>query len=346
MTNATYQQLSLDWHPQSKTDRTFVLFVAVTLLLTMGFALFMGSIEVPVTQREKVEVPARVAKFILDKPKPVAKPVVIEKPKPKPKPIKKEEPKPKAEVVKPKEIITVKKQPPKKERVLTEQQVEARDVAAKSGLLALSNELSDLMDTSDIDGMLGNKLSKGKGKSGTDAALLAANNGSNILTAGSSKGSGGVSGHSVGAGGTSTVQLNSAEVVVAQQALLAAREDTTIVKSEKKVDQSGNKATKSSKRTGNYRPEEDIAYVMDKNKSKLHALYRKARRTNPNIKGKIVLEITISPTGKVLKVNVTSSELNDTKLEKRIVARVKKFNFGAENVKAVTVTYPIEFLPS
>jgi hypothetical protein len=48
----------------------------------------------------------------------------------------------------------------------------------------------------------------------------------------------------------------------------------------------------------------------------------------------------------VLKVNVTSSELNDTKLEKRIVARVKKFNFGAENVKAVTVTYPIEFLPS
>jgi TonB family protein len=85
---------------------------------------------------------------------------------------------------------------------------------------------------------------------------------------------------------------------------------------------------------------------MDKNKSKLHALYRKARRSNPGIKGKIVLEITISPDGKVLVVNIASSELNDSKLESRIVARVKRFNFGAANVKAVTVTYPVEFLPS
>lgn len=341
MTNATYQQLALDWHPQSRTEKSFILFVAFILALTLGFALLIGTIEVPAeTERVKVVIPERVAKFILDKPKPKPQPKPIIKEPPKPKPVKKDPPKPKEEI-KPKEKVQIKKQPPKKDRVLTKDQEKARDKASKSGLLALSNELSDLMDTSGIDDMVGTKLSKGKG--GTEAALLTASNGSDVLTAGATKGSGGVSGSRVGTGGQSTVQLNKAEVALAQQALLASREDTAIVKGEKKADKSGNKKTK---RTGNYRPEEDIAYVMDKNKSKLHALYRKARRTNPSIKGKIVLEITIAPSGKVLKVNIASSELDDEKLEKRIVSRVKKFNFGADNVKAVTVTYPIEFLPS
>lgn len=341
MTNATYHQLALDWHPQSKTDRSFVLLVTFILVLTMGFAILMATIEVPTeTKRQKVEIPERIAKFILDKPKPKhkqkQKPII----KVKPKSIKKEAPKPKKEEVKPKEKIKVKKQPPKKERVLTEKQAKARDTASKSGLLALSNELADLMDTSDIDGMVGIKLGKG----GTDAMLLASNNNSDVLSAGASKGSGGVSGSKVGSISIfSNVQLNKSAVADAQQALLVARADDKIVKSDKKVDKSGNKTAK---RTGNYRPEEDIAYVMDKNKSKLHALYRKARRTNPSIKGKIVLEITISPAGRVLKVNITSSELDDAKLERRIVSRVKNFNFGADNVKAVTVTYPIEFLPS
>ena len=131
-------------------------------------------------------------------------------------------------------------------------------------------------------------------------------------------------------------------MAAAQQQLLAARADTSLVEGIE-PEQSADKAFK---RTGNYRPEEDIAYVMDKNKSKLHALYRKARRSNPGIKGKIVLEITISPEGKVLVVNIASSELNDKRLESRIVARVRQFNFGAADVKSVTVIYPVEFLPS
>ncbi len=104
--------------------------------------------------------------------------------------------------------------------------------------------------------------------------------------------------------------------------------------------------TAKKERVGNYRSEEDIAYVVDKNKSKLHAIYRRARRSDPGIQGKIVLEITILPSGKVESVRMTSSELQNTKLETRIIARVKQFDFGAQNVKKVTVTYPIEFLPS
>ena len=85
---------------------------------------------------------------------------------------------------------------------------------------------------------------------------------------------------------------------------------------------------------------------MDLNKSKLHSLYRRARRHNPGLKGKIVLEITILASGKVSVVTIKSSELNDPALESRLIARVKQFDFGVQNLKTVTVTFPVEFLPS
>jgi len=333
MTTATYQQLALAWHPQSKNDKPFIIFAVSFVLLFVGLGLYMGSIEVPKeTKRAKVVIPERVAKFILEKPKPKPKPRVIKKEPPKPKVIKKEPPKAKD---KPK----VKKKQQKKEQVLTKKQMEAREVASESGLLALSNELSDLMDTSSIDAMVGNKIAK----TTTTASVASTAQRDSLLNEDATKGSGGVSSAKVLNSSRSSVKLDSAQVAAAQQQLLASRADTSLV--EGKTDEALVAKTEF-KRTGNYRPEEDIAYVMDKNKSKLHALYRKARRSNPGIKGKIVLEITISPEGKVLIVNIASSELNDTKLESRIVARVKRFNFGAANVKAVTVTYPVEFLPS
>jgi protein TonB len=331
MTTATYQQLALAWHPQSKKDKSFIIFATIIVLLFVCIGFYMGSIELPKeTKRAKVAIPERVAKFILEKPKVKPKPKVIKKVPPKPKVIKKDPPKIKD---KPK----VKKPQVKTERVLTKTQVKARETASESGLLALSNELSDLMDTSSIDAMVGNKIAKNRTSSQSNKAQR-----DKFLTADASKGSGGVSTTSVLNGSRNSVKLDQAQVAAAQQQLLASRADTRLVegtKPEKSTD-------KAFKRTGNYRAEEDIAYVMDKNKSKLHALYRKARRTNPGIKGKIVLEITISPEGKVLVVKIASSELNDKKLESRIVSRVKQFNFGVANVKAVTVTYPIEFLPS
>ena len=331
MTTATYQQLALAWHPQSKSDKPFIIFAVSFVLLFVGIGLYMGSVELPPEpKRAKVVIPERVAKFILEKPKPKPKPRVIKKEPPKPKVIKKDPPKDKPKV---------KKQQVKKEQVLTKKQEKAREVASESGLLALSNELSDLMDTSSIDAMVGNKIAKAN----TNTNQASAAQRDSLLTADATKGSGGVSTAKVLNSSRSSVKLDDAQVAAAQQQLLASRNDTSLVQGKAKEEQV---AKADFKRTGNYRPEEDIAYVMDKNKSKLHALYRKARRSNPGIKGKIVLEITISPEGKVLVVNIASSELNDKKLESRIVARVRQFNFGAADVKSVTVTYPVEFLPS
>lgn len=312
----SYQHLALAWEPGNKRDKLFLLLAFFVLSLFLGGGFYLGSIELPKQERKaRIEIPERVAKFILEKPKP--------KIKPKPKPIEKPKPKPKPKV---------KRKKPKEEIKLTKKQKAARKRAEESGLIALSQELSDLVDTSSIDSMVGNKIKQ------SDKPIQTAKVDTTKLTANSTRGSSGVSAGSTFAQ-TGKTQLDTQQKLIARQ-LISSRAGSD-KKRIRKNTVSGDRA-----RIGNYRSEEDIAYVMDRNKSKLHSIYRRARRNNPGIKGKIVLEITILPTGKVQSVKIKSSELNDSKLESRIIARIKQFDFGVKNVKTVTVTYPVEFLPS
>jgi TonB family protein len=64
------------------------------------------------------------------------------------------------------------------------------------------------------------------------------------------------------------------------------------------------------------------------------------------LQGKVVLELKIAPTGEVLDCRVVSSELKETELERKLVARIKQFDFGAKDVDQMIVTYPVDFLPS
>ena len=91
---------------------------------------------------------------------------------------------------------------------------------------------------------------------------------------------------------------------------------------------------------------EEIETVFDRNKGALYALYTRAQRDNPEIQGKLVLEITISPAGEVTMARVVSSELKDPELERKIVARVKLFRFEPRDVEAITATKPIDFFPA
>jgi TonB family protein len=94
------------------------------------------------------------------------------------------------------------------------------------------------------------------------------------------------------------------------------------------------------------RTDEEIQLVFDRNKSALYTIYQRALRNDPTLKGKVVLRITIAPSGQVLAASVESSDLKDPDLERKIAARVKLFDFGAKEVDAVTITYPIDFLPA
>ena len=74
-------------------------------------------------------------------------------------------------------------------------------------------------------------------------------------------------------------------------------------------------------------------------------MYNRALRTSPELQGKVVLNITIAPSGKVIDIAIVSSELADTELEQKLIQRVKLINFGKEDVPEFTFNYPIDFYP-
>lgn len=50
--------------------------------------------------------------------------------------------------------------------------------------------------------------------------------------------------------------------------------------------------------------------------------------------------------GKVTKCTIISSELNSKSLERRLISRVKFFRFATKDVATITVTMPVDLLPS
>ena len=98
---------------------------------------------------------------------------------------------------------------------------------------------------------------------------------------------------------------------------------------------------------GPSRTDEEIQIVFDRYKAALYRIYNRELRKNPTLQGKMVLRITIEPDGKVSASAVDSSDMDSPDLDKKIAARVRKFNFGAkEGVPAITILYPIDFLPA
>lgn len=104
-------------------------------------------------------------------------------------------------------------------------------------------------------------------------------------------------------------------------------------------------ASGSSARRGG-RSDEEIQVVFDRHKSALYRLYQRELRSDATLQGKVVLRLTIEPDGSVSMAQVKSSEMEAPALVDDIVARVRGFNFGAKDVPAVTIVYPMNFLPA
>jgi TonB family protein len=307
-----YSNLALEWSPDKKADHNFNKIAVIALVVTLLVGLFIAGIELPKEERRvKPAVPERVAQFIMEKEKPEVKP----------------EPKPEKL---PKPIIpkTLKKRP-EIQKALTKAEKKARKKAESSGLLALSSELTDLMDTESISAMVGVKTKRSNGS--TQAATHHRDVLSDV-----GKGSGGVDASRYTAS-RSTTKLSQREITLVKQSLLTG-------KAAGGTDKSASSKNASSKQTG--RSEAELTVVFDRYKGSLYSVYNRARRKNPGLSGKIVLEITIAPGGKVTAVRIVSSELGDAELEKSLLRRIRGFDFGKKDVEPITVTYPIEFLPS
>ncbi|MDE2305891.1 MAG: TonB family protein [Gammaproteobacteria bacterium] len=94
------------------------------------------------------------------------------------------------------------------------------------------------------------------------------------------------------------------------------------------------------------RSAEEVALVFDKNKGAIYALYTRALRRNPALQGKVVVQLTIAPSGAVTSVRIVSSDLHDAQFESELIARIRLFRFAAKDVAPLTTTKPIDFFPA
>jgi len=244
---------------------------------------------------------------VISKPKPVSKPVAKPKPVPKPEP-------------KPVQRKVSKPAPVKKT-------VSARQQAEQSGLLALKDTLQDLRQNTTATSLRQTRaLSQAGGQARkTERA---------ILTAGTTRGSDGIN--------TASLSRNTGGGTLATRA-------TTQVHSPASTTTGGRAGSAGSTGKGDRqagRSIEEIQMVFDRNKGAIYSVYNRALRQDPTLQGKVVLRLTIAPSGKVTLCELVSSELHDAALGQKISRRVKLFDFGAKDVSEVTLTYPIDFLPA
>jgi TonB family protein len=94
------------------------------------------------------------------------------------------------------------------------------------------------------------------------------------------------------------------------------------------------------------RTDEEIQIVFDRYKAALYRLYNRELRNDPSLRGQMVLRLTIEPDGSVSMCKLQSSDMNAPELSAQVVERVKTFDFGAKEVPAITIVYPIDFLPA
>ncbi|MFQ5636178.1 MAG: AgmX/PglI C-terminal domain-containing protein, partial [Gammaproteobacteria bacterium] len=94
------------------------------------------------------------------------------------------------------------------------------------------------------------------------------------------------------------------------------------------------------------RSREEIEMVFDQNKGAIYALYNRALRRDPTLQGKLVLRLTIEPSGAVSMCEVVSSEIEDAELQRKLISRVKLFRFKQKDVARITTTKPIDFFPA
>ncbi len=73
-----------------------------------------------------------------------------------------------------------------------------------------------------------------------------------------------------------------------------------------------------------------VSEVVNRHSSSIQYCYQRELKQNPDLKGKLVVRITIGYDGKIKDVNVISSTLNSLSIERCIISRIKRWDdFGA-----------------
>ncbi len=213
----------------------------------------------------------------------------------------------------------------KQEEKKPEEKIQAaREKASKSGLVALRNELADLRSNPALESLKKNTALLSSG-------LEMITNQRSIITSNVARGSGGVQGQAInrniGVQSLASISTTQVESPIGVDDVKVANDDPK----------------KPRRKT---RSLEEIQLVLEQNKGALFSLYHRALRSDPSLQGKVVLELTVAPNGVILDCKVVSSDVRDDDFLRKLVARVKLFDFGTKDVEEMIVTYPIDFLPT
>ena len=199
----------------------------------------------------------------------------------------------------------------------------AREQAQRAGVLAMRDSLQSLHDDASAGRLREGRLSTSGGSAERTER--------SILTARVAQGSGGINTSRLSRDTGAGVQLGGRSTQIVSSPI----GDTG---------PPGGSAGQLNQQTT--RPDEALQRVFDRNKGAIFGIYNRALRENAALQGRVVLRLTIAPSGAVTHIGIVSSELGDPELEQRLLARIRTFNFGAKDVETVTVTYPIHFFPS
>lgn len=327
------------WTSNAADERRFRIISTVCIILALLLGVVLNLLHVPPPPvREAAVVPPHLAQVIMERkqieipkvePPPAPELPKLEEKKPEPEAPAKEKPAPKPEA-KPEPqpappVPAVAEQPQAKVEA-------ARKKAAASGVLAMSDMLADLRESAPATTSSANKPAQELITSGSKAQTFE----SRALTGKASKGSGGIDtskfGRSTGSG-----------------ADLGGRQVASVSSEIANQEASGGSAASASKTKGERssgRSEDEIARTMQANYNAIYAIYQRALRTNPALQGKVVFKIVIDPSGAVTECSIVSSELGDADLERKLTLKIKSINFGAKEVSATSVNYPMELLPN
>jgi len=206
----------------------------------------------------------------------------------------------------------------------TPRPVDARVKASKSGLLANLDDLAALRDQADLD-----KFAKDQPKTTDpgDVSMVTRN----IITSKAGGTSGGISAPASSGLAAGSGSLRGIYTTQVKDPHLAA---------------SGQGATRGGGSGKASRSADEIALVFTKNKGAIDAMYARALRDSPALQGKVVIELTIAPSGDITAARIVSSDLNDPEFVNKLLARIRLFKFEAKDVATLTATKPIDFFPA
>ncbi|MFT5720854.1 MAG: protein TonB [Motiliproteus sp.] len=352
--------LPLPWTEEPEQKALFHRLVALCLGVSLSLFLIVTLVITPpeIERQQREKVPQRLARLILER-KPVPLPTLeepeltkpeLKKPELKKPELKKPEP-PKPEKAEPAQPTPQPKLEPEQPKQLTrpipasipasieptpEQLRQARDTAARSGILALQSQLQALQNLSVLNRLEDQPLSN------VQAGRSRRNN-RDLLGRGALMGSGGIQ-------ATALTNASSATLADRQTTRIHSLNEIALNEIAPNGIAPGSIATPAAQ-GGNgvrikQRSPEEISLVFDRHKAAFYALYRRALRSQLGLQGKIVFNFSIDPAGQVIDCRILSSELNNRELERKLRARVMLLAFEAKSVEPWQGLYHIDFLPA